>query len=404
MSYGLWKLVLLPEGTRFSSDTARHYTIRSRLPKMLPHCVLLHAGKMVYMDGKVQLARPDSLWPMAEHVAGGLRPAWVAPLHPSRHTVRDELVCLYLAGIVSERAFEQYRAYVAEGFPGNHPTSAGGPGLTEGNWHARDLRAPDSAVIGNAWAAEYFRWREHTLRDQLSFSYVIWRRGLHPAAGAAASEKPCPPESALPRGSTLPLASTRRSFVHFPPTPLRKRQEHRLNDVDRQLGQASVLTLRQSVAFCDRSLNAWACYLARYPDVRAQGITDTRAARRHFVTAGYNESRTCQCDGDVVDLIGTSHAQPRREDARAENWMQSFAWKMPMRKLQALGPNHKWCEFPVFGLDNLELLSQLQSALAGTPTGGGANGRGNLLEEERRLKSTATSRRPPTRNYNRNFV
>ena len=126
---------------------------------MLPHCVLLHAGKMVYMDGKVQLARPDSLWPMAEHVAGRLRPAWVAPLHPSRHTVRDELVCLYLAGIVSERAFEQYRAYVAEGFPGNHPTSAGGPGLTEGNWHARDLRAPDSAVIGNAWAAEYFRWQ-----------------------------------------------------------------------------------------------------------------------------------------------------------------------------------------------------------------------------------------------------
>ena len=78
--------------------------------------------------------------------------------------------------------------------------------------------------------------------------------------------------------------------------------------------------------------------------------------------------------------------------------------KMPMRKLQALGPNHKWCEFPVFGLDNLELLSQLQSALAGTPTGGGANGRGNLLEEERRLKSTATSRRRRRETNNRNFV
>lgn len=101
---------------------------------------------------------------------------------PSTPNPTHYQVCLYKSGITpSQRAFAQLRAYHANGFPSNLAASKGGPGLSEGEWHARDLRAADSTAIGNAWFSEWWRWIKYNLRDQISFNYVIWRLGLLPS-------------------------------------------------------------------------------------------------------------------------------------------------------------------------------------------------------------------------------
>jgi hypothetical protein len=291
---GLWHLVILPEA-QLTASLPEHNKLRSRLPKMMAHCVLGYSSKMIYLDAKVSLKRPASIWRMLPPPAS----AWVSPLHPIRSSVRDELVCLYLSGIVTERAFEQLRAYHAVGFPSNLTAQAGGPGLSEGEWHARDLVAADSTAIGNAWFTEWWRWGQHNLRDQISFNYVIWRLGLLPPH--VETDSPATAHT----GSAVQVPEPVRGFTHF-------------------LGYIE----QPRPPCCSPAWHRWA---------------SARANRSFISHQGHTVARTSLTIEDTFT---------------AEHWGQ-----LPPKKIEDLKQGHRWCDYVSFGLDNAGLLSNLSSLM-----------------------------------------
>ena len=326
---GIWHVVIVPSAT-FSSDEHVDGVVRSRLPKMMAHCVLRHAGRMLYLDAKLMLPRPDHLWAMTAMRGSqvGGTPSWVAPVHPYRSTVRDELVCLHLSGLVSESAFEQLRAYRARGFPDRLGADAGGPGLSEGEWHARDLQSPEAAAIGSAWFAEYHKWSAHNLRDQISFNFVVWSLGLLPSQTGGA----------------------KAGFRHF------------ISDAK--------MAKRAAMSAC--IADNWRCYIARYADVRkAFGADNARAARRHFNQHGFAEGRNCAC-GDAAasgrkaavdfELIQRStHRHPRNLSAEEAFLARAFGGSAV--NLAELRAGHRWCAYPSFAANNMDLIVKLSRLL-----------------------------------------
>ena len=295
---GIWNLVILPEG-ELTASLPEHNKLRSRLPKMMAYCVLAYASKMIYIDGKVSLKRPNSFWRMLPPPTS----AWVSPLHPIRSSVRDELICLYLSGIVTERAFEQVRAYHAVGFPSNLTARDGGPGLSEGEWHARDLEAADSTAIGNAWFTEWWRWGKHNLRDQISFNYVIWRLGL------------LPPHE----GTDSPAAAHTGSAVRLPGAPADP-----VRGFTHYLGYIE----QPRPPCCTPAWHRWA---------------SARANRSIISHQGHTVARTSLTTEDLFT---------------AEHWGH-----LPPKKIEDLKQGHRWCDYVSFGLDNAGLLSSLSSLM-----------------------------------------
>ena len=345
-----WQIVVLPTPTGWGEWDSN--VIRSRLPKMLAHCVLRFAIKMLYVDAKIVLSRPESLWAMME-LRGSLNisvnhnmtapAAWVSPMHPVRRTVRDELICLYMSGIVTQSAFAQLRAYEAEGFPSTVAASMGGPGLSEGEWHARDLRLPEAAAIGEAWFAEYWRWRRHNLLDQISLDYVIWHLGLLPSQT---------------------IGRDRHGFAHVDAMWL----------VGSQQGKNK----------CN-----WKCYLLKYPDVlidtlKAKSIWGgnwLERAKHHFKQHGQKEGRDCTCSGAPLsarfEVAGVplfhrvSHAKSRNntatENAFKEQLFSLNQFHSDDRRSLLNLDGHLWCHYPAFGLRNLETLVNLSRLLSHDP-------------------------------------
>ena len=299
---GIWNLVILPEGSLTAMLPERN-KLRSRLPKMMAHCALRYSHQMLYLDAKVSLRKPASLWQMLNQLSDGTSSrsgsAWVSPLHSARVSVRDEMVCLYQSGISSKLAFEQLRAYHAAGFPSNVAASKGGPGLSEGEWHARDLRAAVSTAIGNAWFTEFWRWRKHNLRDQISFNYVIWKLGLLPSQQ--------PKDSAATRDSDSAARVTENGeswgFGHF------------------QAGGGN------------------------------QSLSPSRSGRKSRLLLVHN----------------THAVDHKRDGSTEEKFMaEKFArFNLDWKALRNLKQGHQWCDYLSFGLDNAKLLSKVSSLLEG---------------------------------------
>ena len=259
---GIWNLVILPEG-QLTATLPERNKLRSRLPKMMAHCVMGYSSKMIYLDAKVILKQPGSIWRMLSQLSDGSGSAWVSPLHPVRSSVRDELVCLYLSGIVSERAFEQLREYHKVGFPSNLPASKGGPGLSEGEWHARDLQDANSTAIGNAWFSEWWRWGKYNLRDQISFNYVIWWLGLLPAKSGGSRgfshyrghiEQPRP-RCCTPAWHRWAKARGNRSFITHNPHKIARTslttEDMFLTEHFHHLGPVQIADLKRAHRWCD---------------------------------------------------------------------------------------------------------------------------------------------------------
>mmetsp|Transcript_7083 Transcript_7083/g.18340 ORF Transcript_7083/g.18340 Transcript_7083/m.18340 type:complete len:328 (-) Transcript_7083:80-1063(-) len=115
-----------------------------------------------------------------DHPTGSVtrQPAWVAPVHPSRYTLSQEALCVYLLGLAPVSVIhKQVGQYRHEQFPMKERADTGGPGLLEGEWHFRDLRQNAAADIGNIWFAQFAHWLKLHARDQLSANYAIWKSG-----------------------------------------------------------------------------------------------------------------------------------------------------------------------------------------------------------------------------------
>ena len=69
------------------------------------------------------------------------------------------------------------------GVPGSVGPRTVAPGLVEGEWHLRDLEAPEGEALGTGWYEEFLKWRHIHRRDQLSFNYVAWKLGTSELRG-----------------------------------------------------------------------------------------------------------------------------------------------------------------------------------------------------------------------------
>ena len=152
--------------------------------------------------------------------ASAVRPAWIAPVHPSRYTLSQEALCVYLLGLAPINVIhEQIGLYHGEQYPMKERADSGGPGLLEGEWHFRDLRQPSATNIGNLWFSQFATWLKIHHRDQLSANYAIWKSGALDSKARASngtfmyadystylSTRPPPPKKAIL------LHGTRRDF------------------------------------------------------------------------------------------------------------------------------------------------------------------------------------------------
>ena len=87
-----------------------------------------------------------------------------------------------MVGLATVETFRQLKQYAEEGYP-RKPYVEGGPGLVEGEWHLRDLEAPEGEALGTGWYEEFLKWRHIHRRDQLSFNYVAWKLGTSALRG-----------------------------------------------------------------------------------------------------------------------------------------------------------------------------------------------------------------------------
>jgi len=191
LAYGQWTVVNLPDTALPHPRSDPHAaTLNSRVPKMLSHCVLTRARYVLYLDAKAKFTKPSIPWQLLYAASQPLEgnnkvrtaPAWVAPHHPSRSSIYEEALCTYVVGLATVETFRQLKQYAEEGYP-RKPYVEGGPGLVEGEWHLRDLEAPEGEALGTGWYEEFLKWRHIHRRDQLSFNYVAWKLGTSALRG-----------------------------------------------------------------------------------------------------------------------------------------------------------------------------------------------------------------------------
>lgn len=136
----------------------------NRYAKMHPHKLFPEYKYSIYMDGNIRILNDVSDYVNKIGASG---------IATHRHPKRD---CVYQEGIVCsgyhmddpEKIKNQMKAYFEQGMPS-------GFGLFELNVLVREHHRPICRDIMEQW------WQElnaRTRRDQLSFTYVLWKNGL----------------------------------------------------------------------------------------------------------------------------------------------------------------------------------------------------------------------------------
>jgi len=135
----------------------------AKIFKVLPHRYLAPYRVSVWVDGTCCPRRDPRPW-----IASVLKSGIATFAHPERNCIYDE------ARICIERGFErdvieaQVARYREAGYPAHH-------GLNTCTIIAREHNASHIAAAMEEWWQEIERG---SIRDQLSFNYVLWRRGL----------------------------------------------------------------------------------------------------------------------------------------------------------------------------------------------------------------------------------
>ena len=127
--------------------------------KALPH-LFLPDGISIWHDGTIGLKV------LPQEVTGFLDGHDVAVFrHPWHNTLTEEAEAVIKTGRAERTAVnEQLAMYLEDGYPDDHPLYSTGVMVRR---HSAKM-----VELGKAWWAE-MSW--HTLRDQLSFSYLCWK-------------------------------------------------------------------------------------------------------------------------------------------------------------------------------------------------------------------------------------
>jgi hypothetical protein len=139
--------------------------LMNRMYKWLPHKYLSNYESSLYIDANVILL--DNPLKVLERYKEWLI---VVPRHPDRNCIYDEAIaCIECNKTKIKDTLEQVRFYKKAGFPTHY-------GLSENNIIFRMHNHPKVVMLMEDVWKELIRWK--TYRDQLCFSYVIWKNNF----------------------------------------------------------------------------------------------------------------------------------------------------------------------------------------------------------------------------------
>lgn len=167
-----WRLVHLDQDSTQASPR-----FQAKFPKVLPHIVFEDLSKergvgrtepydiTIWIDGSIQILRPDCVEQLIDHLGES---GMAAVVHPERDCIFDEATAALERATLHKYAGmplgEQVEYYRLQGYPEHH-------GLLAGGVIVRDMRNERVRRINEAWWAEIVRWSN---QDQLSLPYVLW--------------------------------------------------------------------------------------------------------------------------------------------------------------------------------------------------------------------------------------
>lgn len=156
---GVWQIRPLasPEGLDFIRAQRYH--------KFLPHLLFPEYDYSIYMDGNLQIQKP-----MRDFVATYAKDAsFLCAKHPVRDCLYEEAEEVLIWGFaLEEDVTKQIARYREEGFPAHY-------GLICANCLVRAHHDPALVHLMELW---YHELSIGAPRDQLSFSYCVWKLGF----------------------------------------------------------------------------------------------------------------------------------------------------------------------------------------------------------------------------------
>lgn len=143
------------EGVNYSN------TKKARFVKTHPHLFFKEYKYSIFLDGNFLIV--GDLVPLVEMLADNV---FATHLHPSNDCIYQEAKDIIALGKYSaSEVNEQIEVYKKEGFPEHY-------GLFETNVLVREHLSPECKDINESW---WHEMEQYTLRDQLSFTYVLWK-------------------------------------------------------------------------------------------------------------------------------------------------------------------------------------------------------------------------------------
>jgi hypothetical protein len=147
--YSYWNIVVLDDAQLPFGPHPSENSRNSLVLKMLSHRAFRFARVMLYVDSTLTILHLHELENMVSAKLVSPKAAWVSPHQPQHLSVYTEAQCLQQTVLIGDKVLEQQLAlYKSVGLP-PAPVQVGGPGLIDGEWYLRDLRRPESEIIGN---------------------------------------------------------------------------------------------------------------------------------------------------------------------------------------------------------------------------------------------------------------
>ena len=157
---GIWKKVDLSKFPQLEGLDSYH---KAKYIKMFPYEFFPDADFSIWIDGNVNLIADT--YPVAIMSQGAAMATYSNPLHDCIYTEGRYMV--YQGRVSAEKVKEQLDTYSKNGFPEHF-------GMREFSIIYRDHKNEECYNMMKEW------WRHvntFTMRDQLSFSYILWKNG-----------------------------------------------------------------------------------------------------------------------------------------------------------------------------------------------------------------------------------
>jgi hypothetical protein len=160
MNSEVWDTIPFPEGKNNPVE-------KNRYVKLLPHKVFKEYEYSIYIDGNIDII--GDLENLIKKYLIKRNYKLAIPKHPTRNCLYKEAeICIKMKKADTEIVKRQMKKYQNENFPKEF-------GLTENNIIFRKHNDTEVIKLMEDWWNEFYN---HSKRDQLSFSYVVWKNNF----------------------------------------------------------------------------------------------------------------------------------------------------------------------------------------------------------------------------------